>query len=121
MRRDQRDRFLDAILTWHWLAGKKTQGDSCELYHSDAIPDSGNYWIGTNLAGLADADFDAQCVAIGNAELAQNIGEGVDLITEFLPAVPLIPQISLWVAANRVDLARRTSFADIQLWRPALP
>jgi len=105
-----------ALVSW-----QKTQGDSCELYHSDAIPDSGNYWIGTNLAGLADADFDAQCVAIGNAELAQNIGEGVDLITEFLPAVPLIPQISLWVAANRVDLARRTSFADIQLWRPALP
>jgi len=105
-----------ALVSW-----QKMQGDSCELYHSDAIPNSGNYWIGTNLAGLADADFDAQCVAIGNAELAQNIGEGVDLITKFLPAVPLMPQISLWVAANRVDLAGGTSFADIQLWRPALP
>ena len=105
-----------ALVSW-----QKTQGDSCELYRSDAIPDSENYWIGTNLAGLADADFDAQCVAIGNAELVQNIGEGMDLITEFLPAVPLMPQISLWAAANRVDLAGGTSFADIQLWRPAFP
>jgi len=105
-----------ALVSW-----QKTQENACELYRSDVIPDSGNYWIGTNLAGLADADFDAQCVAVGNEELAQNIGEEVDLITEFLPAVPLMPRISLWAAADRVDLAGGTSFADIQLWRPALP
>jgi peptide/nickel transport system substrate-binding protein len=105
-----------ALVSW-----QKTQGNTCELYRSNAIPDSGNYWIGTNLAGLADAGFDAQCVAVGNAGLAQNIGEGVDLIANYLPAVPLVPRISLWFASDRVDLAGGTSFADIQLWRPSLP
>jgi peptide/nickel transport system substrate-binding protein len=105
-----------ALVSW-----QKTQGDSCELYRSAAIPNSGNYWIGTNLAGLADADFDTQCVALGNAELAQNLGDGVDLIANYLPAVALMPRISLWAAADRVDLAGGTSLADIQLWRPALP
>ena len=105
-----------ALVSW-----QKTQGETCELYRSDAIPNSGNYWIGTNLAGLADADFDAQCVAVGNADLAQNLGNELDLFAEYLPAVPLMPQISLWVASNRVDLAKGSTLAEIGLWRPVLP
>lgn len=105
-----------ALVSW-----QETAGNACELYRSDAIPNSGNYWIGTNLSGWADAGFDAQCVAAGNAELARSLGNGLELLSEYLPAVPLMPQISLWAASNRVDLVGGTSFADIGLWRPVLP
>ena len=105
-----------ALVTW-----QETSGNACELYRSDAIPNSGNYWIGTNLAGLANADFDTRCTAAGNAELAQSLGDGLDLLSEYLPAVPLLPQISIWAASDRVDLSGGTSFVDIKLWQPIIP
>jgi len=103
-----------ALVSW-----QLTPDNACELYRSDAIPNSGNYWIGTNLAGLANADFDIRCTAVGNAELISSQVDGVDLIAEYLPAVPLLPQISIWAASDRVDLSGGTSFVDIKLWRPA--
>ena len=105
-----------ALLTW-----QQTQGNTCELYRSDAIPNSGNYWIGTNLAGLSDPGFDRKCTAAGNADLIQIVGNGADLIAEFLPAVPLMPQISLWFASDRLDLAGGETFADISLLHPSVP
>jgi len=105
-----------ALLSW-----QDTPGNACELYRSAAIPNSGNYWIGTNLAGLADAGFDARCTAIGNGELAQSLGDGVDPLADYLPSVPLMPRISLWVASDRVDLAGTTSFADLGLWQSVIP
>jgi peptide/nickel transport system substrate-binding protein len=105
-----------ALVVW-----QKLPGNACELYRSEAIPNGTNYWIGTNLAGLADAEFDSQCVAIENADLAQDLQEGLDPLAEFLPAMPLIPQISVWLASNRVDLSGGSTFADIGLWRPILP
>lgn len=105
-----------ALISW-----QETSGDACELYRSDAVPSSGNYWIGTNLAGLIDADFDTRCTAIGNAELMQNPGDEPNLLAEYLPALPLMPQLSLWIASNRVDLAGGSVFADLRLWRPVLP
>lgn len=108
--------FYLALVSW-----QQNHGNACELYRSDVIPESGNYWIGTNLAGLADAGFDAQCVATGNAELARTLTESKDLIAEFLPAIPLMPQIALWAVSNRVDLAGGNTFEDIGFWRLVLP
>ena len=105
-----------ALVSW-----QQTPANTCELYRSDAIPNNGNYWIGTNLAGLADAYFDAKCTAVENAELFPTLGDGVDLITEFLPALPLMPRITMWFASSRVDLAGNSTFADIELWGTALP
>ncbi len=105
-----------ALVSW-----QQTQMDACELYRSEAVPDTGNYWIGTNLSGLADGSFDAKCTAVGNAELLPSIGDGVDLIAEYLPAVPLLPRISIWAASDRVDLAESSTFAEIRLWQPVIP
>jgi len=105
-----------ALISW-----QQTQNDVCELYRSDAIPSDGNYWIGTNLAGFSDPDYDTQCVAVGNAELAKSIGVGTDAMAEHLPAVTLMPQISLWAASNRVDLGGSSAFSSIGLWQPTIP
>ncbi len=108
--------FELALVSW-----QKTPANPCELYRSESVPNSGNYWIGTNLAGLIDTGFDAQCVAVGNAELVQSLGDKVDPIAKYLPAVALMPQISVWAASDRVDLAGSSTFADIELWRPFVP
>lgn len=105
-------KFDLALVSW-----EQSRGNACELYRSDAIPNSGNYWIGTNLAGLSDPGFDRKCTAAGNPDLIQSVGDGVDLTAEFLPAVPLMPQISLWFASNRVDLAGGETFAGLSFWR----
>ena len=104
-----------ALVSW-----QPTPGNACELYRSNAIPDSGNYWIGTNLAGLSDIEFNAKCTAAGNAELLPSPGDGVDLVAEYLPAVPLMPRISLWAASARVDLGGAETFGELELWRPAV-
>lgn len=108
--------FYLALVSW-----QQNHGNACELYRSDVIPDGGNFWIGTNLAGLADASFDAQCAATGNAELARTLTESKGPMAEFLPAIPLMPQIALWAVSNRVDLASGSTFADIGLWRLVIP
>jgi len=100
-----------ALVTW-----QGTAGDACELYRSDAVPSSQNYWIGTNLAGLNNAGFDLQCAASGNAVLEESAG---DAMLELLPALPLVPQIRLWATSDRVDLAEGSTFADLKLWQSA--
>ncbi len=107
-------KFDLALVSW-----EQSRGNACELYRSDSIPNSSNYWIGTNLAGLSDSGFDRKCTAAGNADLIQIVGDGVDWTAEFLPAVPLLPRISVWFASNRVDLAGSTTFANLAFWRPA--
>ena len=108
-------KFDLALVSWQ----QTPTNNACELYRSDAIPNSENYWIGTNLAGLADAEFDAQCVAAGNADLAPILQNGLDPMAGFLPAIPVMPRITLWAASSRVDLAGSSTFAEIGLWRPA--
>lgn len=105
-----------ALVSW-----EPTPGNACELYRTDAIPNGGNYWIGTNLAGLAEVGYDAKCAAVGNAELLPSLGDGVDLIAEYLPALPVMPRISIWAASGRVDLGGSSAFSDIGLWQPANP
>ena len=105
-----------ALVSW-----QQTSANNCELYSSSAIPNGSNFWIGTNLAGFSDSGFDAQCAAIGNEELVKNLPNGIDLMAEYLPALPLMPRVTLWAASSRVDLAGGEGFADISLWRPAVP
>lgn len=73
------------------------------------------------MAGFSDFGFDAQCAAIGNEELVKIFQNGIDLMAEYLPALPLMPRVTLWAASSRVDLAGGEGFADISLWRPAVP
>ncbi len=104
-------KFDLALVTW-----QEMPGGTCELYRSGEVPNSQNYWIGTNLAGLSEAGFDESCAASENALLAANAQDGM---AEYLPAVPLMPQIKLWFASNRVELAGSSSFNQIGLWRAA--
>ena len=105
-----------ALVSW-----QPTPANTCELYRSDAIPNNGNYWIGTNLAGLADADFDTICTAVQNAELLPKPADRVNMPEDFLPALPLMPRITLWAASSRVNLAGSNAFDEIARWQPLNP
>ena len=105
-----------ALVSW-----QPTPANTCELYRSDAIPNNGNYWIGTNLAGLADADFDTICTAVQNAELLPKPADRVNMPEDFLPALPLMPRITLWAASSRVNLAGSNAFDEMARWQPLNP
>ena len=108
-------KFDLALVSW-----QESRGNACELYRSDAISNNGNFWIGTNLAGLSDPGFDRKCTAAGNADLIQILEDKVDVIAEFLPAVPLMPHINVWFTSDRVDLAGSSAFEQLGLWSPAV-
>lgn len=105
-----------ALVSW-----QPTPANTCELYRLDAIPNNHNYWIGTNLAGLADTDFDIKCTAVQNVELLPTLNDRVNLIEDFLPALPLMPRITLWAASSRVNLIGSSAFDEVALWQPLNP
>jgi peptide/nickel transport system substrate-binding protein len=79
-------KFDLALLSW--------QGSSeldCHLYHSLRVPTPNNQWIGTNVAGLFDEDYDIACVT---AELALPDEQAAALRAAeqgFLTALPSLP------------------------------
>lgn len=97
-----------AIINWGHLAQQ-----DCELYVSGQSPHSGNYWIGTNVAGLNDSGFDSAC--------ARGKASAKEAMLHYTPAVPLMPQIRLWLASKELDLPEKAQFeliSDIKLSHP---
>jgi len=87
-----------ALIAWQPLPGP-----DCGLYASWAVPTGENAWIGTNIAGLADEDYDQACAA-GALALPGDVESLITFAEEAfinrLPAVPLVapPVIEVWVA-----------------------
>lgn len=91
----------------------------CQLYTSDQIPSSINSWVGTNLAGLNNEEFDEACWGISTwLPDDQRLSDG-DLMAEYLPAIALLPQYRLWISSSRVSLPEHTSFVDLWRFTPA--
>jgi len=89
-------RFDLALIAWQPLPGP-----DCGLYHSWAIPDASNGWLGTNIAGFTDERYDAACSAAMLAlpdEMGARLAEAEAAFLELLPAVPLVapPAIEVW-------------------------
>ena len=75
-----------ALLSWQ---GSVTP--DCLLYHSMQVPTSENEWIGTNIAGLVDRDYDTACAS---AELAMPDEQEIALHEaekSFIAALPSVP------------------------------
>lgn len=90
----------------------------CQFYTSDQIPSSINSWVGTNLAGLNNEAFDETCWGISTwLPDAQRMNDS-ELMSEYLPAIPLMPQYRLWVSSGRVNLPESASFTDLWKFTP---
>ena len=85
-----------ALIAWQPLPGP-----DCGLYASWAVPNVGNGWIGTNIAGFRDDRYDRACTAATLAlpgEEAALLSQAETVYVEMLPAVPLFapPVVEVW-------------------------
>jgi len=79
----------------------------CDWFSTASIPNLGNDWVGENLSGYSNTDYDEACqkasFTLPNApSFEQNYQETFSLYAEGLPAIPLYPYLR--VAAARADL-----------------
>ncbi|MGB8213240.1 MAG: peptide ABC transporter substrate-binding protein [Anaerolineales bacterium] len=79
----------------------------CEWFTSSEIPNAANHWVGTNVSGYNNPNFDAACQA-AQQSLADEPAHGQayrqaqSIFTEDLPVLPLYWRAT--VAAGRLDL-----------------
>ncbi len=70
----------------------------CLFYQTGQIPSAANNWIGTNIAGLSDTDYDNACLAAAFAlpdEYDQALRQAEAMYVDRMPAVPLfaVPEV----------------------------
>ena len=86
-----------------WQAGK---GTPCYLYTSRQIPKADNLWLGANVTGYSDAEYDAACRAaeLANPEQPEALQTHRAIQEKFLSDLPVLPLLyRLKVAVSRPD------------------
>ncbi|MEW6401345.1 MAG: ABC transporter substrate-binding protein [Chloroflexota bacterium] len=81
----------------------------CEWFMSTEIPSAGNSWIGTNVTGFQNAEYDAACRAAklalpDEAAYSQSYIRTETLFSSELPAIPLYYRLR--TAAARTDVCQ---------------
>jgi peptide/nickel transport system substrate-binding protein len=85
-----------------------SQTPPCYLYESGQIPSPANQWVGVNISGFSDAEYDTACQAARltrpdlAAGLLQNYVRAQQLYNEEVAAIPLYYRLR--VAVSRPDL-----------------
>jgi peptide/nickel transport system substrate-binding protein len=79
----------------------------CEWFTSAEIPNSANQWVGTNVSGYSNPDFDGACQAIQQSlsdepAHAQAFQQAQSIFSGDLPSLPLYWRLE--VAAARPDV-----------------
>ncbi len=82
-------------------------GPTCEWYTSAEIPDAANHWVGTNVSGYSNPDFDAACQSAlqslpDEPAYTDSNHQAEELFSSDLPVIPLYWRVN--VAASRRDL-----------------
>jgi peptide/nickel transport system substrate-binding protein len=87
------------MVQFAWAAGSQPP---CGLFTSDQIPTDANHWVGTNVAGFSEHQFDKACLAVETngigADGAASANQAVQkLFASDLPVLPLYfaPKISV--------------------------
>lgn len=86
-----------------WQAGK---GTPCYLYTSRQIPKADNLWLGANVTGYSDAEYDAACRAaeLANPEQPEALQTHRAIQEKFLSDLPVLPLLyRLKIAVSRPD------------------
>jgi len=79
----------------------------CGWFTSNEIPNTSNHWIGVNVSGYKNPDFDTACDAAqsslpGEQAYTDSYHQAQSIFASDLPAIPLFYRLS--VAAARADL-----------------
>jgi len=102
-------KFDLALIAWQPMADP-----DCGYYQSWQIPSTENQWIGTNIAGFVNADFDRACSTAGLAlpsENGQTLYQAEMSYLNHQPAVPLFSAARLMVVSQSVCLPGSISTA----------
>jgi peptide/nickel transport system substrate-binding protein len=79
----------------------------CDWFMSTEIPNAANHWVGTNVTGFKDPQYDLAChnalLALpGEDAYAQSFRQAQNIFATALPAIPLYYRLK--VAASRADV-----------------
>ena len=79
----------------------------CDWFMSSEIPSASNHWVGTNVTGFKNPEYDAACHAAalalpGEAAFGQGLQDAQTIFAAELPAIPLYYRLK--VAAARPDV-----------------
>jgi len=79
----------------------------CDWFMSSEVPNSGNHWIGTNVTGFKDPEYDAACHSAGLAlpgeqSYTDSFARAQAVFGSEMPSIPLYYRLK--VAASRADL-----------------
>jgi peptide/nickel transport system substrate-binding protein len=91
------------LAAFSWEAGQRIP---CFLYTTSRIPTAENHWVGENITGYSNPEFDAACQAAlqvlpGQPGYAETQAKPQQIFTSDLPVIPLYQHIQ--VAASRPD------------------
>lgn len=104
-----------------WQAGK---GTPCYLYTSRQIPNAKNLWLGANVTGYSNAEYDAACRAaeLANPEQPEALQTHRAVQEKFLADLPVLPLLyRLKIVVSRpdfcgfnMDVSARSEFWGIE-------
>jgi peptide/nickel transport system substrate-binding protein len=87
--------------------GSTSTEPPCEWFTSSEIPNAANHWVGTNVSGYSNPDFDAACQAVQQTLVdepahADAYRQAQSVFTRDLPVIPLYWRLE--IAAARPDM-----------------
>jgi peptide/nickel transport system substrate-binding protein len=90
-------KFDLVLINWQY-----SQAPACYLYSTTQIPRADNYWIGGNVSGYSNDEFDVACSSLtraipGDGDWELSLQHAVEYFTTDLPAIPLfrLPRLVL--------------------------
>ncbi|MFN2284768.1 MAG: peptide ABC transporter substrate-binding protein [Anaerolineae bacterium] len=94
---------------------------SCGRYLSGEVPSADNGWIGENVSGFADPDFDAACnralaALPGTTDYIEGYQDAQRIFSEQLPVLPLFLHYKLALVRLEVDGFIMDATEDSAMW-----
>ncbi len=100
-----------------WAA---TSRPNCLLYTSAQIPNAENHWVGANVSGYSNPQFDAECAAASyvsaDKPVANPYSDVEKLFAQELPVIPLYPQLKIAIARPDLCGLEMDASARSMLW-----
>ncbi len=88
------------LVQFSWEASARP---NCLLYTSAQVPKAANHWIGANVTGFSDPEFDSACAASywarpTDADYANRNKQVQELFAKDLPVIPLYSYLKIAIA-----------------------
>lgn len=109
-------KFDLALVSW-----QSDPVSNCATYMSKSIPSNANHWIGTNLAGLQDEDFDRACAwnlvsfePVSTSNSGERCAGICKIFLEQSPSVKAIDRVRLWVSNKTLQMESDWTLEQIE-------